>query len=56
MDGFTTFGDSFEEILTNIRKFLKKCIDSHLSLRNGIFVMIMTEGIVLGHHVYAARI
>jgi hypothetical protein len=51
MDDFTTFGNYFEEALTNLKKVLKRCRESNLTLSNKKCFMIMIEGIVLGHHV-----
>jgi hypothetical protein len=56
MDDFTMFGNSFEEALTNLKKFLKRCRESNLTLSNKKCFMIMIEGIVLGHHVSAIGI
>eukprot|EP00253_Pinus_taeda_P011339 PITA_11339 len=49
-------GDTFEEYLQNLEKVLQRCRETNLLLSNEKCFMIMTEGIVLGHHVSAAGI
>ena len=49
MDDFTPYGSSFQEALTNLGKFLTKCIEMNLSLSPEKFEFLMTEGTVLGH-------
>ena len=56
MDDFTVMGDTCEQYLHNIEKVLKRCRETNLSLSNEKCFMIMTEGIVLGHHVSTAGI
>lgn len=56
MDDFTVMGDTFEEALFNLRKVLQRYRETNLSSSNEKCFRIMTEGIVLGHHVSAARI
>lgn len=56
MDDFIVMGGTFEEALHNLRIVLQRCRETNLSLSNEKCFMIMTEGIVLGHHVYVAGI
>jgi hypothetical protein len=51
MDDFTVTGDSFDEALINLEKVLKRCRETNLALSNEKCFMIMTGGIILGHHV-----
>jgi hypothetical protein len=51
MDEFTVYGDTFKEALANLGKVLKICKEENLSLSNEKCFMILTEGIVLGHHI-----
>ena len=55
MDDFTVMGDTFEEALLNLEKVLQICRETNISLSNEKCFMIMTEGIVLGHHVSTAE-
>ena len=52
MDDFTTIGDYFDEDLTNLKKFPKRCSEANIELSNEKRFMILTQGIVLGHHVF----
>ena len=56
MDEFIVMGDNFEESLHNLKKFLQRCREYNISLSNEKYFMIMTEGIVLGHHVSVVEI
>jgi hypothetical protein len=56
MDDFTTFGNFFDEALSRLEKFLQWCVENHLSLSNENCFLMMTEGIVLGHHIFAQGI
>ena len=56
MDDFTPYGDDFEPALENLEKLLQRCIDTRLFLSNEKCLMMMTEGIILGHYISAARI
>jgi hypothetical protein len=56
VDDFTTFSNYFDEALTNIKKLLKRCRESYLTLSNKKCFMIMIKGIILGHHVSAVGI
>ena len=51
MDEFLVYGNEFDESLQNLEKVLKRCIESNLSLSNENCFMLLTEGIVLGHHI-----
>ena len=53
---FTVMGDTFEEALIILENFLQRCRETNLSLSNEKCFMIMTEGIVLHHHVSVAGI
>jgi hypothetical protein len=56
MDEFTPYGIDFNEALTNLEKFLKTCIQSHLSLSTEKCHMMMSEGVVLGNFISYAGI
>ena len=51
MDDFTLYGSDFQEALSNIGKFLEKCIEMNLSLSPEKCEFFMTEGTVLGHEI-----
>lgn len=51
MDDFTTYGERFGKALSNFNKVLQRCKDHQLSLNNEKCFMMMTKGIVLGHHI-----
>eukprot|EP00253_Pinus_taeda_P035396 PITA_35396 len=51
MDDFTVYGDSFEEALENLEKFLIRCKETNISVSHEKCFMMFTEGIVLGHHI-----
>jgi hypothetical protein len=55
MDDFTTYGDEFNQALDNLEKTLIRCKEAHVALSNEKFQMMLTEGIVLGHHISANR-
>ena len=48
MDDFTSYGSNFQEALTNLGKFLTKCIEMNLSLSPEKCEFLMTEGTMLG--------
>jgi hypothetical protein len=50
MDDFTVYGNTFEEALRNLEKALIRYQESNLSLSHEKCKMLLTEGIVLGHH------
>jgi hypothetical protein len=49
---FTIHGEDFQEALTSLEKVLIRCKETNLSLSNEKSKMILTEGIVLGHHIF----
>ena len=51
IDDFTTYGDEYDQALDNLDEVLTICQDTNLSLSNEKCKMLMTEGIVLGHHI-----
>jgi hypothetical protein len=51
MDDFMVYGDTFEEALANLEKVLIRCKETNLSLSHEKCHMLLTEGIVLGHHI-----
>ena len=51
MDDFTIYGNNYEEALDNLEKILIRCQETNLALTNEKCKMLMTEGIVLGHHI-----
>ena len=54
MDDFTVYGSSFEQCLHNLGIVLQRCQDKNLALNWEKFHFMVTEGIVLGHMIYAA--
>ena len=56
MDVFSVYGNASEDALENLEKILKRRIESNLSLSNEKCFMMLTEGIVLGHHISSSRI
>ena len=56
MDDFFVYGNTFEDALKNLEKTLKRCIESNLSLSNEKCFMMLTKGIVLGHHISSSGI
>ena len=56
MDDFTPYGDDFEPTLQNLEKILQICIDTRLCLSNEKCLMMMTEGVILGHYILAEGI
>ena len=53
MDDFTLYGSDFEEALKNLEKVLTRCEQTQLSLSTEKCNMMMSEGVVLGHFIYA---
>lgn len=49
MDGFSIYGDTSEEALTNLEKVLIRCQETNLSLSHEKSRMLFTKGVVLGH-------
>jgi hypothetical protein len=56
MEEFKVYGDDFHQALDNLDKVLIKCRENHLSLSHEKSRMMLTEGIVLGHHISGTRI
>lgn len=56
MDDFTTYGETYNQALNNLDKVLKRCEEHNLSLNSEKCFMMMQEGIVLGHYIFAAGI
>lgn len=56
MDNFIVYGNSFEESIEKLVKFLFRCKEVNLPLSNEKYFMMFNEGIVLGHHILGARI
>jgi len=56
MDDFTPYGDDFEPTLETLEKVLQRCIATKLCLSHQKCHMMMTEGLILGHYISAARI
>ena len=48
---FIAYGNTFQEALDNLEKVLIRCQETNLSLSHEKCKMLLTEGIVLGHHV-----
>ena len=53
MDDFFVYGSSFENYLENLAIVLQRCKDKNLTLNWEKFHFMVTEGIVLGHKIYA---
>ena len=53
MDDFTVYGSSFEQCLNNLETVLQRCKDKQLALNWEKCHFMVTEGIVLGHKIYA---
>ena len=51
MDDFTAYGNTFQEALDNLEKVLIRCQETNLALSHEKCKMLLTEGIVLGHHI-----
>ena len=51
MDDFTVYGDDYDQALDNLDKVLTRCQETNLALINEKCKMLMTEEIVLGHHI-----
>jgi len=56
MDNFTIYGNTYDDCLKNLEKVLKRCIETNLSISNEKCYMMLTEGIVLGHHISSSGI
>ncbi|KAL4279775.1 hypothetical protein GQ457_03G015330 [Hibiscus cannabinus] len=51
MDNFSTFGENFDNCLSNLEKFLKRCKETKLVLNWEKCHFMVDEGIVLGHKI-----
>lgn len=51
MDYFSVHGKTCDEALENLNKVLQICKDHRLSLNHEKCSLMMTKGIVLGHHI-----
>lgn len=51
MDDFTIYGTTFEEEKSNLEMVLKRYQDYNLSLNSEKYLMMMEEGVVLGHFI-----
>jgi hypothetical protein len=56
MDDFTVYGNTYQEALDNLENVLIRCQEMNLSLGHEKCKMLLTEGVVLGHHVSSERI
>jgi hypothetical protein len=56
MDDFSMYGNTFDDSLKKFEKVLKRCIETNLSLINEKCFMVLTKGIVLGHHISSSGI
>jgi hypothetical protein len=56
MDDFSMHYDSFDKSLKNFEKILIRCIETNLPLSNEKYFMMLTEGVVLGHHISSSGI
>ena len=56
MDDFTPYGDDFDQELETLEKVLQQHIDTNLCLNDEKCHMMMTEGVILGHYIFAAGI
>ena len=54
MDEFSVYGSSFEYCLKNLETVLQRCQNKNLALNWEKCHFMVTEGIVLGHKIYAA--
>jgi len=51
MDDFTVYGNTYQEALDNLEKFLIICQEMNLSVNHEKCKMLLIEEVVLGHHV-----
>jgi hypothetical protein len=56
MDEFTVYGNTYQESLDNLEKVLIRYREMNLSLNHEKCKMLLTEGVVLGHHVLSEGI
>ena len=53
IDDFTVYGSNFEQCQSNLETVLQRCKDKHLALNCEKCQFMVTEGIVLGHKIFA---
>ena len=56
MDDFTIYENAFEEALENLEKVLIRFQEANLALSHEKCKMMLTEGIVLSHHISSTGI
>ena len=56
MEYFTIYGDSFEEALENLEKFLIRFQETNLYLSHEKCCMLLNKGVFLGHIISSTRI
>jgi len=56
MDDFTVYGSTFDEGLKNLDWVLQRCEDHQLSLIHEKCLIMVEQGIMLGHHILAKGI
>jgi hypothetical protein len=56
MDDFMKYGDKFDEALENLEKTLIRCKEPNVSLSNEKYLIMLTNDIILGHHISAKGI
>ena len=49
MDEFTSHGEDFSKALNNLDKVLTRCKEVNLCLSSEKCIMMLTQGVVLGH-------
>ena len=54
MDDFSIYGSSYENCLGNLETVLQRCQEKNLALNWEKCHFMVTEGIVLGHKIFAA--
>ena len=53
IDDFSVYGSSFEDCLKNLETVRQRCQDKNLSLNWEKCHFMVTEGIILGHNIFA---
>ena len=56
MHEFSPYGYDFDQALQTLEKVLERCIATRLCLSNEKCHMMMTEGVILGHYIFAIGI
>jgi hypothetical protein len=56
MDDLSVYGTSFDNCLYNLNKFLQRCEDQYLLLNREKCHFMVSEGIILGHHIFGRGI